>query len=117
MKFYSSRAPQVQIVQNHNVLIQGTDFEIFCELTEGSSAQIIWSKRDGELANNVYVHGQVLKISQVSPENDGFYICIAENNVGKDQIEMFIEVESKCKFHQLSFPLEKVTELLISFRT
>ncbi|CAO1393829.1 unnamed protein product [Diamesa tonsa] len=91
----NNRAPQVEVNPNHNILIQGTDFEIFCKLTEGSSAQFMWSKRNGELANNVYVHGQFLKISKVTPENDGFYICLAENNAGKDQIEMFIEVEKR----------------------
>lgn len=95
---YFSRAPQVQVGQNHNFLIQGQDFEIICELTEGSTAKFIWSKRDDELLSNVYVHGQVLKISKLTPENHGFYICQAENNVGKDQIEIFIEVESKCKY-------------------
>lgn len=77
--------------------MQGTDFEQLCELIEGSSAQIVWSKRDDELLNNVNIHGPVLKISKLTPENQGFYICSAENQLGNDQIEIFIEVESKCR--------------------
>jgi hypothetical protein len=49
----------------------------------------------GELESNARQTGNVLRILNARPENNGVYVCLASNNAGSDQAATIIEIERK----------------------
>lgn len=68
----------------------------------------MWSKREAKLPHNIKIHGSVLKITKITPENHGVYICEAVNDVGRYFMEILIEVESKYNINSINFPCSKI---------
>lgn len=58
----------------------------------------MWSINGAQFANNAQQTGNVLRILNARPENNGLYVCLATNEVGSDQAVVIIEVEREYLF-------------------
>lgn len=93
----SSIPPVVTALAEQQTVIQGQDFTITCEASGTPRPTIRWTKVHESLGDNVHQNGNVLRITNARTDNRGIYLCIAENEGGTDQTNVFIDIERKFK--------------------
>ncbi|XP_062139237.1 basement membrane-specific heparan sulfate proteoglycan core protein isoform X16 [Drosophila sulfurigaster albostrigata] len=88
-------APVIVRFPEANTIVQGSDFSITCESSGSPYPTIKWTKINDQLASNVHQTGNVLRIINARIENRGFYLCIAENAHGQDQVRASIDIDPR----------------------
>ncbi|XP_051863567.1 basement membrane-specific heparan sulfate proteoglycan core protein isoform X15 [Drosophila albomicans] len=88
-------APVIVRFPEANTIVQGSDFSITCESSGSPYPTIKWTKINEQLASNVHQTGNVLRIINARIENRGFYLCIAENAHGQDQVRASIDIDPR----------------------
>ncbi|XP_078095298.1 basement membrane-specific heparan sulfate proteoglycan core protein isoform X4 [Mustelus asterias] len=87
-------APIVRVQPRPISITEGQMLELNCEVTGQPEPMITWYKADGYLTANHQVEGRVLRILQVTPVDEGDYICRAENIFGMQQLKFSVSVTS-----------------------
>lgn len=91
------KPPHIKEFERKYIIIQGQDFALPCEVIGEPRPTIQWSISGEELAANVQINGNVIRILNARPENSGVYVCVAESAAGTDQAATIIEVERKLR--------------------
>lgn len=74
-------------------VLEGTSLSLHCS-TQGSPAPTLTWLKDGELVGTITADElSVLEIAEITPQGDGQYRCLAENEHGRASISLNITVE------------------------
>ena len=83
--FYFLAPPVIQVKENLVFAPQGIDFQFpLCRVRSNPPADVTWKRVFWDLPKSrSHFNGSSLKISNVQFDDEGFYICQAENFLGK----------------------------------
>jgi Immunoglobulin domain len=81
--------------------VQGSDFSLTCESSGNPYPTITWIMSGASFASNAQQNGNVLRILNARPENNGVYVCQATNNAGSDQAATVIEIEGMAVSYEI----------------
>lgn len=77
-------------------VLEGTTLSLHCS-TQGSPAPTLTWLKDGELVGTITADElSVLEIAEITPQGDGQYRCLAENEHGRASSSFNITVECEC---------------------
>ncbi|KAM5127304.1 matrix-remodeling-associated protein 5 [Callospermophilus lateralis] len=91
---------------NDHRVLYGGDLKVDCVATGLPNPEISWSLPDGSLVHSlmqsddsrartkryVVFHNGTLYFNEVGPREEGDYTCVAENQVGKDEMRVRVQV-------------------------
>ena len=85
----------VRITPNRDLYRVGEDVEVRCDVSGDvrGRAEVQWVKVDGPLAANVRTIGNILRVSNVEPENGGVYRCIVNTPSGKYEEDYALTIQ------------------------
>lgn len=76
-------------------VLEGTSLALHCS-TQGSPAPTLTWLKDGELVGTITADElSVLEVMEITPQGDGQYRCLAENEHGRASSSLNITVECK----------------------
>ncbi|XP_027778359.2 matrix-remodeling-associated protein 5 [Marmota flaviventris] len=92
--------------ENDHRVLYGGDLKVDCVATGLPNPEISWSLPDGSLVHSlmqsddsgartkryVVFHNGTLYFNEVGPREEGDYTCVAENQVGKDEMRVRVQV-------------------------
>ncbi|XP_058503955.1 myelin-associated glycoprotein-like isoform X1 [Solea solea] len=85
--------PREPVVNNSMTVLEGTTLALHCS-TQGSPAPTLTWLKDGELIGTITADElSVLQIIDITPQGDGQYRCLAENEHGRASSSFNITVE------------------------
>ncbi|XP_061885841.1 myelin-associated glycoprotein isoform X1 [Entelurus aequoreus] len=85
--------PREPIVNNSMTVLEGTSLALHCS-TQGSPAPTLTWLKDGELVGMITADElSVLELEGITPQGDGQYRCLAENEHGRASSSLNITVE------------------------
>lgn len=88
--------PREPLVNDSMTVQEGTTLHLHCS-TQGSPAPTLTWLKDGELVGTITADElSVLEISEITPQGDGQYRCLAENEHGRASSSFNITVECEC---------------------
>ncbi|KAG7216815.1 hypothetical protein INR49_001469 [Caranx melampygus] len=88
--------PREPLVNNSMTVLEGTSLALHCS-TQGSPAPTLTWLKDGELVGTITADElSVLEVMEITPQGDGQYRCLAENEHGRASSSLNITVECKC---------------------
>ena len=94
--FFVADPPREPIVNNSMTVQEGTSLALHCS-TQGSPAPTLTWLKDGELVGTITADElSVLEIVEITPQGDGQYRCLAENEHGRASSSLNITVECEC---------------------
>ena len=75
----------------------GDDIEFRCEVSGDPEPEVSWHREDGQISEDraVIKRGR-LSIARATPQDEGIYICEANNAVGRISINVALSVHGKC---------------------
>lgn len=93
--------PHEPLVNNSLTVLEGTSLALHCS-TQGSPAPTLTWLKDGELVGSITADElSVLEIMEITPQGEGQYRCLAENEHGRASSSLNITVE--CENFSVSF--------------
>ena len=87
--------PKVQVRPSHVRTREGESVTIECKVSSTLPVTVTWSRADGSPLNKNYLmKDEVLLIRSVRKNDEGTYICVAENKFGasKASVELVINI-------------------------
>lgn len=85
--------PREPLVNDSMTVQEGTTLHLHCS-TQGSPAPTLTWLKDGELVGTITADElSVLEISEITPQGDGQYRCLAENEHGRASSSFNVTVE------------------------
>lgn len=92
MTFSAIVAPQILYPKQRLYSLVGVNYSLLCEVVANPAAKIFWSRGYGNMpANRFTSMNESLQTSPFRTEDEGFYICTAENYLG---IFLFLKLYS-----------------------
>ncbi|XP_043936420.1 myelin-associated glycoprotein isoform X2 [Protopterus annectens] len=96
--------PRLPELSSPTVVKEGEDVTLVCSTESNPESVLSWMKGDKVLSTINYENELTLSINNVSPEDDGEYLCLAENPYGRIKNSVNITIlfapvilpESKC---------------------
>ena len=85
-------APFVKVFGPIGAAVVGDNVTLNCSIEEGSTAAIQWSKDNLTRSKNE----RLFRLTKVKAEDEGWYICKAENKAGSSSDRIFLTVDGKC---------------------
>lgn len=68
---------------------------LLCQVTGDPYPAIQWSKVGSTLTDNHVVEGTLLRVREVTKEDEGMYVCVAQNKRGVKQATGIVTVRSE----------------------
>lgn len=88
--------PREPLVNDSMTVQEGTTLDLHCS-TQGSPPPTLTWLKDGELVGTITADERsVLNIIEITPQGDGQYRCLAENEHGRASSSLNITVECEC---------------------
>lgn len=88
--------PREPLVNDSMTVLEGTSLALHCS-TQGNPAPTLTWLKDGELVGTITADElSVLEIGEITPQGDGQYRCLAENEHGRASSSLNITVECEC---------------------
>lgn len=88
--------PREPVVNDSMTVLEGNTLALHCS-TQGSPAPTLTWLKDGELVGTITADElSVLEIVEITPQGDGQYRCLAENEHGRASSSFNITVECEC---------------------
>ncbi|XP_052285916.1 roundabout homolog 2-like isoform X6 [Dreissena polymorpha] len=85
--------PQIIEYPKDTTVDKGATVQFTCVASGGTDARIVWSKKGGGNRKSWRIPVEsMLEITNVSPEDNGTYVCTAENNAGKAEAVAVLNV-------------------------
>ncbi|XP_016893495.1 myelin-associated glycoprotein isoform X2 [Cynoglossus semilaevis] len=85
--------PREPLVNNSMTVLEGTSLDLHCSAQGSPTPTLTWLK-DGELVGIISADKlSVLEIKEITPQGDGHYRCLAENQHGRASSSLNITVE------------------------
>ncbi|PFX26969.1 basement membrane-specific heparan sulfate proteoglycan core protein-like isoform X2 [Stylophora pistillata] len=91
----TSVPPTALVSPANQTVDEGSSTSLSCQVTGDPYPSIEWRKVGGELPNNHSILGGLLVIQEITKEDEGMYLCLAQNKKGVKQVTAFINVRSK----------------------
>ncbi|XP_076452135.1 basement membrane-specific heparan sulfate proteoglycan core protein-like isoform X4 [Babylonia areolata] len=101
--------PTVRIEPERQTVSQGSTGTLRCIATGNPRPTIRWSRARAELTANHNIQGDILRITQATMDDRGYYICSAENVAGVAQGSAYVEVERRQSPQIELYPEEQQT--------
>lgn len=81
-------------------MLAGRDAEFECQVGGDPTPKILWRREDGKMptARAQILDTKSLKISNVVPQDEGLYICDAENVIGSISAKASLTVHGNMVF-------------------
>lgn len=96
LRFVVADPPREPLVNDSMTVLEGTSLSLHCS-TQGSPAPTLTWLKDGELVGTITADElSVLEIREITPQGDGQYRCLAENEHGRASSSFNITVECTC---------------------
>lgn len=93
--FSHADPPREPLVNNSMTVLEGTSLDLHCSAQGSPTPTLTWLK-DGELVGIISADKlSVLEIKEITPQGDGHYRCLAENQHGRASSSLNITVECK----------------------
>lgn len=93
--------PREPLVNDSMIVQEGQSLALHCS-TQGNPAPTLTWLKDGELVGTITADElSVLEIAEITPQGDGQYRCLAENEHGRASSSLNITVECECFFDPL----------------
>ncbi|XP_034241184.1 basement membrane-specific heparan sulfate proteoglycan core protein-like isoform X2 [Thrips palmi] len=93
MLLHEAEKVELQIHASKDLIRSGDDIDVRCGVVGDSSASVSWTKVGSQLANNVRVVGDSLRITDVRPSNGGIYRCNAKTSAGQQSEDYTLSIE------------------------
>lgn len=88
--------PREPVVNESMTVLEGSSLALHCS-TQGNPAPTLTWLKDGELVGTITADElSVLEVIEVTPQGDGQYRCLAENEHGRASSSFNITVECEC---------------------
>lgn len=88
-------APTALVTPAKQTVDEGSSAILSCQVTGEPVPTIQWSKVGGALKDNHVIDGGLLRIKEVSQDDGGMYVCVAQNKKGVQQATGIIDVRSE----------------------
>ena len=84
MLFSSIVAPKILYPKQRRIYsLAEVNYSLLCEVVANPAAKVVWTRGYGNMpANRFTLVNESLRISPFRTEDEGFYICTAENYLG-----------------------------------
>ena len=83
MLFSAIVAPKILYPKQRLYSLVGVNYSLLCEVVANPAAKVIWSRGYGNMPASRFASvNESLRISPFRTEDEGFYICTAENYLG-----------------------------------
>lgn len=94
--YFVADPPREPVVNDSMTVVEGSSLALHCS-TQGSPAPTLTWLKDGELVGTITADElSVLEIMEITPQGDGQYRCLAENEHGRASSSLNITVECEC---------------------
>ena len=101
MIFSAIVAPKILYPKQRLYSLVGVNYTLLCEVVANPAAKVVWSRGYGSMPANRFTSlNESLRISPFRTEDEGFYICTAENYLG-----IFFILKSLFFCHLWNLPL------------
>uniref|UniRef100_A0A674PL22 Si:dkey-93h22.7 n=1 Tax=Takifugu rubripes TaxID=31033 RepID=A0A674PL22_TAKRU len=102
---------KIDIVSDATEFFEGAKLELLCQHSVGSHVSFEW-RLNGQPVSRSRYRDAHLVINRTSPEDSGFYTCVATNNFNKTQVfsansSVFIRVKELVSNPEISFEVIK----------
>lgn len=85
--------PREPLVNGSSMVMEGSSLALHCSTQGNPPPTLTWLK-DGELVGTITADKvSILEISEITPQSDGTYRCLAENEHGRASSSLNITVE------------------------
>lgn len=74
---------------------EGSSTSLSCQVTGDPYPSIEWSKVGGVLPAKHVINEGLLVIQEVTKEDEGMYLCVAQNKKGVEQVTAIVNVKSE----------------------
>lgn len=91
----TSVAPTALVTPAKQSVNEGASTILSCQVTGVPYPTIQWNKVGGALPDNHVIDGGLLRIQEVRKEDEGMYVCVAQNKKGVKQATGIVEVRSE----------------------
>ena len=76
--------------------LNGQDIDLECEVGGDPNPTVLWHREDGTLPHGrTRIQGGKLSIQNVTPKDEGVYVCEAQNTVGTISVSATLSVHGK----------------------
>lgn len=87
--------PTASVFPDEITVKEGHTAVITCEIDGNPLPTVSWNRVGGVLRDNHVINGNQLMIVNITEEDEGMYVCIAQNKKGVKQATSILQVESK----------------------
>ncbi|XP_046437149.1 basement membrane-specific heparan sulfate proteoglycan core protein-like isoform X37 [Daphnia pulex] len=84
----------VSLTPNKETVRRGDNLEVRCEVTGDPSALVSWRRIGGSLSRNTQVLGNLLRVTDVKPENGGVYRCQVLSTAGTFEENYVLSIQA-----------------------
>ena len=91
----TSVAPTAIVTPANQTVDEGESTVLLCQVTGDPYPTIQWNKVGSILTGNHVVEGTLLRIKEVTRDDEGMYVCVAQNKKGVKQATGMVTVRSE----------------------
>lgn len=92
--------------------MKGEDIVLDCDVSGDPSPTILWHREDGTLPHGrTSIQNGKLSIQDVTPKDEGVYVCEAQNTVGTISVSATLSVHGK--LHTTKFCAKRVQQYFL----
>lgn len=91
----TSVLPTALVAPAKQTVDEGLSTFLSCQVTGDPYPSIQWSKVGGTLTDNHVIEGGLLRIKEVTKDDEGMYVCVAQNKKGVEQATGILNVRSE----------------------
>ncbi|KAM8788626.1 basement membrane-specific heparan sulfate proteoglycan core protein isoform 1-T1 [Rhynchonycteris naso] len=88
------RTPPIRIETSSSHVAEGQTLDLNCVVPGQAHGQVTWHRRGGSLPARHQVHGTLLRLNQVSPEDSGEYFCQVPGSSGTLEASVLVTIEA-----------------------
>ena len=91
----TSVAPTAIVIPAQQTVDEGASTFLSCQVTGDPLPTIQWSKIGGNVTDNHVIDGGLLQIKEATKDDEGMYVCVAQNKKGVKQAMGIVNVRSE----------------------
>ena len=88
-------APKAIVTPAQQTIDEGASTFLSCRVTGDPLPTIQWSKIGGNLTDSLVIDGGLLHIKEATKDDEGMYVCVAQNKKGVKQATGIVNVRSE----------------------
>ena len=91
----TSVAPTALVSPANQTVEEGASVQLSCQVTGDPDPSIHWTKVGDKLTDNHVIFEGLLQIQEATKEDEGMYVCVAQNKKGVQQANGIVSVTSE----------------------